>query len=99
MRVKIFCILFLILLAINTLAEEGPLYIFSAGCEKDGSINMIFKSFSTNKIYTEDINIKAKKLFEKLGFKEVKVNRIIYPWNEIFGFSRTYEMICRVQVN
>ena len=51
MRVKIFCMLFLILLAINALADDGPLRIWNGQCEKDGSIKITFDSLSTDKVY------------------------------------------------
>lgn len=60
MRVKIFCILFLILLAFNILADDGPLYIFSADCEKDGSMVITFDRRNSDRIYTENITIKTK---------------------------------------
>lgn len=51
------------------------------------------KGYEQVKLYVIDINVRAKSLFERLGFTEVKVHRILFPWNKIFGFSKTSEMI------
>lgn len=51
------------------------------------------KGYERVKLYVIDINVRAKSLFERLGFTEVKVHRILFPWNKIFGFSKTSEMI------
>ena len=40
-----------------------------------------------------DTNEKARRLFERIGFRKVKAYRIIFPWNKIFGFNRSTEMI------
>ncbi len=82
MKFKILYILFLILLSAGAFAEDGPLYIQSANCEKDGSIKLEFDSFTTNKIYIEDIEITA----EYIGDLIVKKNKfnITGAWNYDF---------------
>ena len=51
------------------------------------------KSYERVKLYVIDINERAKSLFERLGFTEVKVHKILFPWNKILGFTKTIEMI------
>ena len=60
MRVKLFCILFLILLAISVIGDEGPLSVYDTFCEKDGSMKIIFDVELDNKIFIEDIAINAE---------------------------------------
>ena len=104
MRVKIFCIMFLVLLNINALAEEGPLYIYDALCEKDGSIEIIFDSSINNKILTKDVNIKAQYVGDlivkksnfnitgKWGYDSINNKRISFISEEVL-FDKTGEYL------
>ena len=40
----------------------------------------------------EDINPQAKKLYESLGFREGKFEKIPWPWRVAFPFSGSYQM-------
>ena len=44
------------------------------------------------KLEVTDTNKRAKKLYKKMGFKEVNVQKILFPWNKIFGFIKVSEM-------
>lgn len=57
MKLKVLCILFLILLINITLAEEPIISVFNANCEKDGSLTLIMDNLFDNKVYTKDINV------------------------------------------
>lgn len=50
------------------------------------------KQFEQVKLSVINTNEKAKKLYESLGFKEVKTHRTPFPWSKILGFSSTSEM-------
>lgn len=52
--------MFFILLVSSVFAEDGPLYVYDAECNKDGSMAITFGSYSTNKIYNNDISLKAE---------------------------------------
>jgi ribosomal protein S18 acetylase RimI-like enzyme len=43
-------------------------------------------------LYVVDTNERAKKLYESLGFIEIKLHRILFPWNRLFSFNGAYEM-------
>ena len=79
MRVKIFYILFLILLSMSVLADEGPLHIWNTDCEKDGSLTLRFDS--NEKIYTKDVDIKAEYIGDLV--RKSKFD-IIGEWNSEF---------------
>ena len=44
-----------------------------------------------------DTNVKAKRFYERFGFEEVRVHRVLFPWNRILGFNAVSEMILRIQ--
>ena len=46
------------------------------------------------KLFVTETNWKAKVFYERLGFREIKVHRIPFPWSRIFGFSKASEMMC-----
>ncbi len=54
------------------------------------------RGYEQVKLFVIDANEKAKKLYERIGFKKVKAHRIPLPWNRIFGFNRTSEMTYRI---
>ncbi|MBE0511948.1 GNAT family N-acetyltransferase [Candidatus Bathyarchaeota archaeon] len=54
------------------------------------------RGYEQVKLFVIDANEKAKKLYERIGFKKVKAHRIPFPWNRIFGFNRTSEMTYRI---
>jgi len=43
-----------------------------------------------------DVNVRARRLFERIGFKEARVRRVLFPWNRIFGFNAAVEMIYKI---
>lgn len=43
-----------------------------------------------------DVNPRARRLYERVGFKEVRVRRIIFPWNRVLGFNAASEMIYKI---
>lgn len=45
------------------------------------------------KLFVEDLNEKAKKLYERIGFQEEQIHRIPFPWNQLLGFNTTCEMV------
>jgi len=45
------------------------------------------------KLFVTDTNKKAKILYERMGFREVKAHKIPFPWSKIFGSSKVSEMI------
>jgi ribosomal protein S18 acetylase RimI-like enzyme len=51
------------------------------------------KGFEQIKIFVVDINPKAKRLYERIGFKQVKIHRIPFPWNKVFGFENASELV------
>jgi len=50
------------------------------------------ESFSCIKLSVIDTNVRAKLLYERIGFRETAINNIPYPWNRTFGFSSAYDM-------
>ena len=49
-------------------------------------------SFSQIKLEVVQTNPKAKKLYQKLGFKTSKITKIPYPFSYIIGFNDFEEM-------
>ncbi|MHA1289734.1 MAG: GNAT family N-acetyltransferase, partial [Candidatus Thorarchaeota archaeon] len=49
------------------------------------------KGFSFVKLAVVNTNSRAKSLYERLGFKEVKIEKMPYPWSRTFGFSSASE--------
>ena len=45
------------------------------------------------RVFVIDANTKAKRFLERIGFRKVKVHRIFFPWNRIFGCNATNEMV------
>ena len=44
------------------------------------------------KLEVEDINPRAKRLYERLGFVEDKFEKLPWPWRVAFPFSGSYRM-------
>ncbi len=44
-------------------------------------------------LFVIDTNKRAKIFYEKIGFTEIKVHSLIFPWNKILEFNRVYEMV------
>lgn len=57
------------------------------------------RGYKQVKLYVKDINKKAKQLYERIGFKEVKIHKIIFPWNKIFSFDKASEMVYVINKN
>jgi len=45
-----------------------------------------------------DKNVRARRLFERVGFKEARVRKIVFPWNRILSFNAASEMIYKIQI-
>lgn len=56
----------------------------------------ISKGFSQIKLEVIETNQEARKLYEKIGFKEFKVQKIPYPFSSLLGFGSVTEMIYRL---
>ena len=58
--------------------------------------------FAQSKGYEEisllviDRNKMAKKLYERMGFREEKIRKLHYPWTIIFGFKKMSKMVLKV---
>lgn len=50
------------------------------------------KKFSQIKLEVIETNQKAKSLYEKIGFKTAKINKIPYPFSYLIGFRSINEM-------
>lgn len=50
------------------------------------------------RLFVVDMNAKAKRLFERSGFRETRCRRIVFPWNKIIGIKAVSEMICGIQI-
>jgi len=51
------------------------------------------KNYKLVKLFVVDTNQKAKEFYKRIGFQEAKIQRLLFPWNKIFGFNSTSEMI------
>jgi ribosomal protein S18 acetylase RimI-like enzyme len=58
--------------------------------------NALSKGFSQIKLEVIETNQNARKLYEKIGFKEFKVNKIPYPFSRLLGFGSVSEMVYRL---
>ena len=54
------------------------------------------KGFSQVKLEVTDANTRARRLYERTGFTETKVQKIPYPFNKIVGIAQVVEMIYRL---
>ncbi len=48
------------------------------------------------KLFVIDTNEKAKKFYEKIGFKEKKTYSLIFPLNRILGFDKAFETVHKI---
>jgi ribosomal protein S18 acetylase RimI-like enzyme len=48
------------------------------------------------RLFVSDRNVRAKRLYERVGFIEIRVRRILFPWNRLLGFNTTREMVYRI---
>ncbi len=51
------------------------------------------QNFSCVKLSVIGTNTRAKKLYERTGFREESVQKIPYPWSRTFGFEYAIDMI------
>jgi ribosomal protein S18 acetylase RimI-like enzyme len=51
------------------------------------------KGFSQIKLEVIETNQNARRLYERIGFKETKVQKIPYPFSKLLGFGSVTEMI------
>ena len=51
------------------------------------------KGFSQIRLEVKDSNPNAKRLYERIGFKEKRVQKIPYPFNRLLGIKSIIEMI------
>jgi len=54
------------------------------------------KNFSHLKLAVKKTNPKAKKLYERIGFVESKVQKSPYPFNVIMGFDSMSQMVYKL---
>lgn len=45
------------------------------------------------KLYVIGPNERAKRFYERIGFKEKRIDEIVFPWSRILGFNEVFEMI------
>jgi len=45
------------------------------------------------RLFVIEQNIKARKLYERMGFKIIKFHTLPFPWRKIFGFKGSFEMV------
>jgi ribosomal protein S18 acetylase RimI-like enzyme len=50
------------------------------------------RGYKQIKLFVIDINKKAKRLYERMGFREVKAHKVLFPWSKILGFNKIREM-------
>lgn len=50
------------------------------------------RGYEQVKLFVIDTNEKAKRLYERMGFREVKAHKVLFPWSKLFGFNRITEM-------
>lgn len=56
------------------------------------------RGYEQIKLSVIGMNVEARRLYERIGFKEKRVRRIVFPWNRILGFNAASEMIYRIQI-
>ncbi|MQY62377.1 GNAT family N-acetyltransferase [archaeon] len=54
------------------------------------------KGFSQIKLEVIETNQNARRLYERVGFKEAKVQKIPYPFSRLLGFGSVTEMVYRL---
>lgn len=54
------------------------------------------RGFEQIKLFVIDTNDKAKILYERMGFREVKARKVLFPWSKIMGFNKIREMIYKL---
>jgi ribosomal protein S18 acetylase RimI-like enzyme len=54
------------------------------------------KGFATVKLNVIETNLDAKRLYERFGFEEKKVQKVPFPFNRIMGFGSVTEMVYRL---
>jgi len=55
------------------------------------------KGYEDIKLLVIDKNQRAKKLYERMGFREERIRKIPYPWTRIFDFRQLSEMAYQIQ--
>ncbi len=50
------------------------------------------KGLNKIRLYVVNTSERAKLLYEKIGFRVVKIHKLLWPWKRIFGFRWSYEM-------
>jgi len=54
------------------------------------------RGYEQIRLFVIDVNVKAKRFYERMGFENTRVYKVIFPWNKIFGFNATNEMIYKI---
>ena len=54
------------------------------------------RGYEQIKLFVIDTNEKAKIFYERMGFREVKTHKVLFPWSKIFGFHKISEMIYEI---
>lgn len=55
------------------------------------------KGYEEIKLLVIDKNQRARKLYERMGFREERIRKIPYPWTRLFDFRQLSEMAYRIQ--
>lgn len=45
------------------------------------------------RLFVIEQNTKARKLYERMGFRIIKFHTLPFPWRKIFGFKGSFEMV------
>ena len=54
------------------------------------------RDYERVKLFVIDTNEKAKKFYEKIGFKEEKTYNLFFPLNRILGFNKAFVMVYKI---
>lgn len=54
------------------------------------------KGYNQVRLFVIDTNEKAKTFYERRGFEEKKIHKVIFPWNKVLEFDRAFEMVYQI---
>jgi len=55
------------------------------------------RGYEQIKLFVVDTNQKAKGFYKRIGFKEAKIQKILFPWNKILNFNSVSEMTYQIK--
>jgi len=55
------------------------------------------RGYEQIKLFVVDTNQKAKGFYKRIGFKEAKIQKILFPWNKILDFNSVSEMTYQIK--